>query len=483
MSETPPQLFQHHIDDLRRSGLTDETIRLAQVYSLRDPERISQLLGWEFPAKAMGPCLVFPFFDLAGEPTGYSPVEAGQPRAWWTASRSKYESPFGRAEPDLPPTPRPCRGQDPDRRCWSPRARRRHSRPTSTGTPASGWSGCGAGSRSGRPRDERPRSPPRPEGVHFRGRRVYVVFDSDSVYKDDVQFAEWELAQGARETAARRCSVVRLPCQTRRAEGRARRLPPRPRERKRSTSCCTRPRHRPLTPSSGFSNMVFDRRTDKPNECDTVPRSVAEMAAELVGKSGGWPRRVAGSLVVPDQAGGVRAVANPDQLFAFAGGVFARRWRERHRVAEGGRVSLAKAGVLRVPRRRVRAVRAGRLAAARPADPERASTPPRPRPGRQVRGARQVPLVLRPRDRRGRLVAPGVPADAALGRAARQATRVPVRGRRGRRGGRPRRRQDDRSRRRSPASTAGRSTSTPARRSARTRSGSSPPRRATTACS
>jgi hypothetical protein len=66
-------LLPRHLADLRASGLTDETLRSAGVYTETDPGEVARLLNqpavW---AAARGPCLVLPYPAADGSPTGYA---------------------------------------------------------------------------------------------------------------------------------------------------------------------------------------------------------------------------------------------------------------------------------------------------------------------------------------------------------------------------------------------------------------------------
>jgi hypothetical protein len=61
-------LLPQHLADLRRSGLSDDQIAACHFYSVSDPVRITQLLGWEQPVQALGACLAIPFTDAESRP-------------------------------------------------------------------------------------------------------------------------------------------------------------------------------------------------------------------------------------------------------------------------------------------------------------------------------------------------------------------------------------------------------------------------------
>ena len=88
-------LSQHDIDDLRRSGWTDETTVVSKVYTENDSAKVSQILHWDRPAVQLGPCLVFPFFHADGTPNGFARIKPSHPRTDNNGKRIKYEQPLG----------------------------------------------------------------------------------------------------------------------------------------------------------------------------------------------------------------------------------------------------------------------------------------------------------------------------------------------------------------------------------------------------
>ena len=59
-------LLDHHLNDLKASGLNDQTIAEAGFYSESDPREIGRMLNWNRPASRLGSCLVIPFRQLNG---------------------------------------------------------------------------------------------------------------------------------------------------------------------------------------------------------------------------------------------------------------------------------------------------------------------------------------------------------------------------------------------------------------------------------
>ena len=86
-------LLDHHLAELRRSGLTDETILAAGIYSEVDTAKLSALLDWKkYPSKC-APAIVFPFTSADGH-NGYHRIRPDHPRMSG-GKPVKYESPKG----------------------------------------------------------------------------------------------------------------------------------------------------------------------------------------------------------------------------------------------------------------------------------------------------------------------------------------------------------------------------------------------------
>jgi putative DNA primase/helicase len=92
-------LSQKHRDELRASGLSDETIAEARFYTETDPKKIQLILGWKTPASCLGPCLVMPFMNGNGEWDGFARVKPTFPRTSKKKNgelkKVKYEQPAG----------------------------------------------------------------------------------------------------------------------------------------------------------------------------------------------------------------------------------------------------------------------------------------------------------------------------------------------------------------------------------------------------
>src|SRR5262249_19592738 len=84
-------LLQHHRDHLRTSGLSDETIAAAGIFSVTEGDEAGRLLGWSGPAPV--PAIVFPYFDKYGDKV-MNILRPETPRQN-EGKLVKYESPIG----------------------------------------------------------------------------------------------------------------------------------------------------------------------------------------------------------------------------------------------------------------------------------------------------------------------------------------------------------------------------------------------------
>ena len=85
-------LLQHHLAHLHGSGLTDETIAAAGIYSVTDPTEAGTLVNWKGPAPA--PAIAFPYLALGGQAVG-TVLRPDVPHAREDGRAPKYETPVG----------------------------------------------------------------------------------------------------------------------------------------------------------------------------------------------------------------------------------------------------------------------------------------------------------------------------------------------------------------------------------------------------
>lgn len=322
-----------HLTDLRASGLNDETIRLAQVYTESDPKAIGVLVNWDGPARTFGSCLVFPFFDPDGNQLpGYSRVKPDKPQDDGTGRPAKYLSPKGR--PNAAYLPPRARGavKSPNTSLVITEGEKKALAADQYEFATIGLAGVWGWQKKREGDGPRELLPDLAEFV-WRDRSVYIVFDSDAAYKPLVQQAEWELAVLLTGIGAR-VRVVRLPSRLGGPKvGLDDFLLTHSAQALDNLLLQSGPARRP---QRWFTNIAERMSPEKPAELDSVPRGVGDIAAELVGRTGGWPRRVSTGLVIPDAAGGVREVGSHHDLFSYAGGVFDTngvsgvRWNNKH---------------------------------------------------------------------------------------------------------------------------------------------------------
>jgi hypothetical protein len=209
---SPPPLLPHHLADLRRSGLSDDQIGRCGFYSEPDPAAVGRLLNRSDPkvVAALGPCLCLPFAALDSRPAGYVRCKPDRPRADDKGKLVKYESPVGAPNRAyLPPATRAAVA-DPAVPLLVTEGEKKAAKADQDGFPCVGLVGV-YGWQQKRASGTGPRALiPDLVAVAWRGRRVYVVYDSDLADKPAVRLAEWHLAE-ALAAAGADVRAVRLP--------------------------------------------------------------------------------------------------------------------------------------------------------------------------------------------------------------------------------------------------------------------------------
>jgi hypothetical protein len=96
------RLSDRHLEDLRKSGLSDETI-LAYRFRTVSPDVAAKDLGWSGPPPDLGWVLAIPYWTIDREPSLYSRYKPDKPRVN-KGKEVKYEAPVGiPPEPYFPP--------------------------------------------------------------------------------------------------------------------------------------------------------------------------------------------------------------------------------------------------------------------------------------------------------------------------------------------------------------------------------------------
>jgi hypothetical protein len=198
---TTARLWDHHIRDLRSSGLTDETIRASGCYSATEAT-VRELLGF-----GVGPGLVFPFPGTENEHSvPFVQVKPDKRPEWLNGA--KYITPKGGGcRLYLPPTLAPDTLTNPRVPLTLTEGCKKCLKAVQEGLPCVALAGVDAW------RDRRTgKSQPIPDldRIAWERRTAYIVYDSDLATKPAVRWAEFRLGRELRERGAK-VYVVRIP--------------------------------------------------------------------------------------------------------------------------------------------------------------------------------------------------------------------------------------------------------------------------------
>ena len=203
-AESLPGILPHHLAELRRSGLTDATIRAAQIHSQADCNALGAILGSRKYRKAMGAALVFPYTDDQGR-NGYTRIKPDRPRKDQNGKPIKYESPRGQPNQVYIPPGVADALHDARRELLLTEGEKKALAATQAGFPCLGLVGV-----FGWAEKNKVALLPALARVAWNGRRVFLVFDSDRARKPDVLEAEARLAAHLANHGAR-VKVAQLP--------------------------------------------------------------------------------------------------------------------------------------------------------------------------------------------------------------------------------------------------------------------------------
>jgi hypothetical protein len=213
MSNHPRLLLPQHRADLERSGLSADQIAACGFYSISDPRRVAELLGWKRPAAQLGSCLAIPFRDAAGVVNGFVRLKPDKPRASNKDGKPcKYESPRGKPNRAYFPPGTVSVLTDPSVPLILTEGEKKSAKADQDGFPCVGLVGV-YGFQRRRLQGELDGSRHLIDdlaGVAWKGRTVYVVYDSDAADKPELRWAEWHLAHTLAGQGAT-MKVVRLP--------------------------------------------------------------------------------------------------------------------------------------------------------------------------------------------------------------------------------------------------------------------------------
>lgn len=195
-------LSPHHREQFYASGIDDTTIKASGVYSEARIDTLKQLSGFKRFPKGIG-CIVFPYFDTNGQVVQLrlrpdQPVKIGN-------SEAKYLSPKdSEVRAYFPPGVTEYL-QDPRQELIIVEGEKKALKLAQDGFPAIGIAGVWMWKET---KAERLISDL--AGVAWRGRRVFIAFDSDITTKPEVLEAETRLAAQLKLVGAP-TSCVRIP--------------------------------------------------------------------------------------------------------------------------------------------------------------------------------------------------------------------------------------------------------------------------------
>lgn len=193
-------LDPHHLADLRKSGLSDETIIANQFRTERDLLKLAKDLNWKKYSPGMGTGLVIPFFASDGSLISFLRIKPTNPRKPKGAKKpAKYESPVG--HPNLPYFPVGISEaiSDPTKSLSFTEGEKKAAKATQEGFPTIGVTGVFNWKQPGSHADS---LIPDLAAIKWASRPVTICFDSDRVTNPNVLDAEWRLASVLRAQGA-----------------------------------------------------------------------------------------------------------------------------------------------------------------------------------------------------------------------------------------------------------------------------------------
>ena len=200
----PAAIFPHHWQQLQASGLTAETIRKAGIYSESKHERLALVLNRKKWFRKWGAGLVFPYHNLAGDRI-QAHVKPDNPPLDRNGKPQKYLHPSGGdVRVYMPADVRPV-AEDPKRELLITEGEKKALCGTQYGFPTVGLAGV-----EGWHKRQSTALLPDLDRFVWKGRKVFVVFDSDLANNANVQTSEELLAAELLKRGAV-VKVARLP--------------------------------------------------------------------------------------------------------------------------------------------------------------------------------------------------------------------------------------------------------------------------------
>lgn len=197
-------ILPHHLKELRTSGLNDETIKAAGIYSETDQAKLALMLNWSGIPKRLGAAIVFPFRKLDGT-NGFHRIKPDNPRKS-KGKQIKYESPIGHPNGVyFPPGVADRLTSNKSGRVLITEGEKKSLAANQAGFACIGLVGVMGWKPKGKER-----LLPELEAIEWSGRPVYIAFDSDITEKEQVQDAESRIAAQFKNRGAN-VRVLRIP--------------------------------------------------------------------------------------------------------------------------------------------------------------------------------------------------------------------------------------------------------------------------------
>ena len=228
----PRNLLPEHIDELGKSVVSVDTALAAGVYSESDGDHVNELLGGYMSpktARALGPCLAFPFFDAEGKPMTWLPhadkgetprpfvrLKPRKPRNDSDGKPIKYESPLKSGNHIYIPPGARAAVLDPTADLNITEGEKKALAATQAGFPTIAL--CGVWNWT----LKRPKNPTTGKGtgprkliedlerINWSGRKLTVSFDAEPKENPSVEWARWCFSQALAKCGAN-VRVIDLP--------------------------------------------------------------------------------------------------------------------------------------------------------------------------------------------------------------------------------------------------------------------------------
>jgi putative DNA primase/helicase len=187
-TDTLPGLLAHHVAELRASGLSDETIQAAEIYSEDAHTALDSILGWggKLPKK-LAPAIVYRYKTADGL-NNYARIKPDKPRKKGNKT-VKYESPRGQSNQFYIPPGVADVFERPEAELLITEGEKK-----SLCAMQHGFNCIGLVGVYGWKDSRREALLPAMEHIVWKGRSVTIVFDSDIVAKVSVKDAAMRLA-------------------------------------------------------------------------------------------------------------------------------------------------------------------------------------------------------------------------------------------------------------------------------------------------